>query len=131
MRDQILQSVADMLGALLSAPVVIGPIPPLGGYTVDFEGGAPIEIFRSLTSNEELPIVFNGKSENQQDLAVSMNTAHVALTTSSALPFAETWQIYAIETTAAPRLVAREQNKNYIYGSSFRIKFFAKGGQNG
>ena len=131
MRDQILKSVADMLGVLLNAPVVIGPIPPLGGYTVDFEGGAPIEIFRSLTSNEELPIVFNGKSENQQDLAVSMNTAHVALTTSSALPFAETWQIYAIETTAAPRLIAREQNKNYIYGSSLWIKFFAKGGQNG
>ena len=128
MREQIMQSVADMLGALLNAPVVIGPIPPIGGYAVDFEGGAPIEVFRPLTSNEELPIVFNGKGANQQALAVAMDNAHVALTTSKALPFSETWQIYAIETTAAPRLIAREQNKNYIYGSSFRVKFFAKGG---
>lgn len=131
MRYQILQALADMLGVLLGTPVVIGSIPPLGGYAVDFEGGAPTQVFRNLTTNEDLPIVFNGKLDNQLTLASAMDNAHIALTTSTALPFSDTWQVYAIETTAAPRLIAREQNKNYIYGSSFLVKFFAKGGTNG
>lgn len=131
MRYQILQALADMLGVLLGTPVVIGSIPPLGGYVVDFEGGAPTQVFRNLTTNEDLPIVFNGKLDNQLALASAMDNAHIALTTSTVLPFSDTWQVYAIETTAAPRLIAREQNKNYIYGSSFLVKFFAKGGTNG
>lgn len=131
MRYQILQALADMLGVLLGTPVVIGSIPPLGGYAVDFEGGAPTQVFRNFTTNEDLPIVFNGKLDNQLALASAMDNAHIALTTSTALPFSDTWQVYAIETTAAPRLIAREQNKNYIYGSSFLIRFFAKGGTNG
>lgn len=131
MRDEIIAAVQKMIQALVSGPVVIGSMPPLDGYAVSFAGGAPMEIYRNLTTNEDLPIVFNGKSADQNALASAMDAVHYALTTSKVLPYADRWQIYAIETTSAPQLVGREENQNWLYGSSFRVKFYQRGADNG
>ena len=130
MRDEIIEALQQMIRALIISPVVIGSMPPLNGYAVSFAGGAPVEIYRNLTTNEDLPIVFNGKGEDQEILAAEMNRVHKALTTSKILPFSTRWQIYAIETSSAPQLIGREENKNWIYGSSFRVKFYLKGEYN-
>ena len=124
---EILQAIQQMVQALLGVPVVIGSLPPVAGYAVSFAGGAPSEIFMPLTSTVDLPVTFNGKGPDQQALASAMNTVHKALTTSKALPFSDSWQIYAITTTAFPQLIGREQNQNWIYGSSFSVKIFMKG----
>lgn len=127
MRDEILLAMQQMIAAITGGTVVIGSLPPLGGYAVSFVGGAPRATFRTLVnSDQELPVQFTGKNANQQQLAAAMETVHQALTTAAALPFAEKWQIYAIETTSAPQLIGREENINYIYGSSFRVKFYAR-----
>lgn len=131
MRDEIIEALQKMIQALVSGPVVIGSMPPLNGFAVSFTGGAPFETFRCLTTNEDLPIVFNGKGADQSALASTMDAVHHALTTAKTLPYTAKWQIYAIETTAAPNLVGREENINWLYGSSFRIKFYAKGAANG
>ena len=60
-----------------------------------------------------------------------MDRVHLALTTAKALPFSARWQIYAIETTSAPQLIGREENRNWLYGSSFRVKFYQRGANNG
>ena len=60
-----------------------------------------------------------------------MEAVHRALTTAHVLPHTDHWQVYAIETTSAPQLIGREENLNWIYGSSFRVKFYAKGAENG
>ena len=65
MRDEIIAALQRMIQALVSGSVVIGSMPPLNGYAVSFAGGAPMEIYRNLTTNEDLPIVFNGKSADQ------------------------------------------------------------------
>lgn len=130
MRNEILESIQKMIQALVDAPVEIGSIPPINGFAVGFAGGAPLETFRNLDTNEDMPIVFNGKGPDQQLLANSMDTVHAALTTSKALPHSSDWQIYAILTTSAPQLIMREENTNWVYGSSFKIKFYAKGIQN-
>ena len=127
MRDEIIEALQKMIQALVPGPVVIGSMPPLNGYAVSFAGGSPMGTFWNLNTNEDLPVVFNGKGADQQAVAAAMNTAHHALTRSGALPYTDTWQIYAIETTSAPQLVGREENKNWLYGSSFRVKFFLKG----
>ena len=57
-----------------------------------------------------------------------MERAHHALTTSKVLPYTEDWQIYAIETTAAPSVIGREENRNWVLGSSLRVKFYNKKG---
>lgn len=131
MKEEILIAIQKMIQAIIGSSVVIGSVPPLEGYAVSSAGGNPSATFRDLNSDQRLPILFNGKSADQQALATAMDAAHMALTTSKALPFSETWQIYAIETTSAPNLIGREENQNWIYGSSFLIKFYAKGVKNG
>lgn len=131
MRDEIVAALQKMIQALVSGPVVIGSMPPLDGYAVSFAGGAPMEIYRNLMTNEDLPVVFNGKGEDQQTVADAMDRVHLALTTAKALPFSARWQIYAIETTSAPQLIGREENRNWLYGSSFRVKFYQRGANNG
>lgn len=126
MREQILAAIQQMVAALTDSTVVIGPLPPLNGYAVSFASGAPRATFWPLTSDQEMVVQFTGKNADQQRLATAMEAVHQALTTATALPFAPAWQIYAIETTSAPALIGREQNINYIYGSAFRVKFFAR-----
>lgn len=128
MREEIVLAIQQMIQGIIGGTVVVGSVPPLNGYAVGAVGGSPIETFRPLTSNESLPVLFNGKSSNQQLLMENMEKVHNILTTSKVLPYNEAWQIYAIETTSAPNLIGREQNKNWIYGSSFRVKFFSKKG---
>lgn len=131
MREEILTAIQQMIQAILGASVVIGSVPPLEGYAVSFVGGNPQSTFFDLNSDQRLPVLFNGKSADQQTLATGMDAVHMALTTSKTLPFSDSWQIYAIETTSAPNLIGREENQNWIYGSSFLIKFYAKGVNNG
>ena len=127
MRDEILTAMQQMIAAQTGGTVVIGSLPPLNGYAVSFAGGAPRSTFRTLVnSDQELPVQFTGKNADQQQLAAAMEQVHQALTTAAQLPFSEKWQIYAIETTSAPQLIGREENINYIYGSSFRVKFYAR-----
>lgn len=126
MRDEILEALITMVQGLVSMPVAAGSIPPDEGYAIGLAGGGPLETFRTLESNQSLPIVFNGKSSNQQTVSSEMDAVHFLLTQARNLPFSDTWQIYAIETTSAPQLIGREQNQNWVYGSSFQVKFYAR-----
>lgn len=127
MNDDILIALKDMISAIVDYPVVIGSVPPLNGFAVCFVGGAPFETYRKLDKSVPLPVLFNGKGADQQVLSAQMNLVHDLLTTSKALPRADNWQIYAIRTTAYPNLIGREENKNWIYGSSFAIDYYSKG----
>ena len=127
MNNEIIEALKNMISAIVSYPVVIGSIPPLNGFSVCFVGGAPSETYRNFDKNIPLPVLFNGKGEDQQELASQMNLVHELLTTSKALPYSENWQIYAIKTTSFPNLIGREENKNWVYGSSFSIDYYSKG----
>ena len=130
MREEIIIAMQQMIQNIISKPVVIGSVPPLEGYAVGMVSGAPIETFRTLTTNESFPVLFNGKSADQNSVAADMEKVHRLLTTSKILPFTGEWQVYAIETTASPSLIGREENRNWIYGSSFRVKYYQKGVKN-
>ena len=123
MINEVMNVVRTMVQQLVSMPVVVGSMPPEEGYA----GGAPIETFRTLNANYTLPIVFNGKSADQQKLVEEMDRVHLVLTTSKVLPFSDDWQIYSITTSAAPQLLGREENRNWIYGSSLRVLFYMRG----
>ncbi len=127
MINTIMNAVQAMIQQLVSMPVVVGSMPPEEGYAVGYAGGAPIETFRTLNANYTLPIVFNGKSADQQKLVEEMDRVHLVLTTSKVLPFSDDWQIYSITTSAAPQLLGREENRNWIYGSSLRVLFYMRG----
>lgn len=131
MREEIIIAMQQMIQNIISKPVVIGSVPPLEGYAVGMVSGAPIETFRTLSTNESFPVLFNGKSADQNSVAADMEKVHRLLTTSKILPFTGEWQVYAIETTASPSLIGREENRNWVYGSSFRVKYYQKGVVNG
>lgn len=131
MREEIIIAMQQMIQNIIKKPVVIGSVPPLEGYAVGMVSGAPIETFRTLTTNESFPVLFNGKSADQGAVAADMEKVHQLLTTSKILPFMDGWQVYAIETTASPSLIGREENRNWVYGSSFRVKYYQKGVENG
>lgn len=131
MREEIIIAMQQMIQNIISKPVVIGSVPPLEGYAVGMVSGAPIETFRTLSTNESFPVLFNGKSADQNSIAADMEKVHRLLTTSKILPFTGEWQVYAIETTASPSLIGREENRNWVYGSSFRVKYYQKGVENG
>ena len=131
MREEIIIAMQQMIQNIISKPVVIGSVPPLEGYAVGMVSGAPIETFRTLSTNESFPVLLNGKSADQNSVAADMEKVHRLLTTSKILPFTGEWQVYAIETTASPSLIGREENRNWVYGSSFRVKYYQKGVENG
>lgn len=127
MRAEIVEVLKGIIAEQVSAPVVIGSLLPDRSFSVSFAGGAPAAAYWTLNTDEDMPITFNGKGPNQQDLAVQMEQVHRSLTTNKNLPTGKNWQIYAITTTSAPQLIGREENGNWIFGSSFRVRFFAKG----
>ena len=131
MREEIIIAMQQMIQNIISKPVVVGSVPPLEGYAVGMVSGAPIETFRTLATNESFPVLFNGKSADQNLVAADMEKVHRLLTTSKILPFTGEWQVYAIETTASPSLIGREENRNWVYGSSFRVNYYQKGVRNG
>lgn len=128
MREEIIESIQKMAQAITGKTVVIGSVPPVGGYAVGLAGGSPIETYRTLTTNENFPVLFNGKGGDLGEVSTDMERVHHALTTSKNLPYTDDWQIYAIETTSAPSLIGREENRDWVYGSSFRVKFYNKKG---
>ena len=126
MYNEVLQAVIQMASAASGVSVVTGSLPPDSGIAMTGYGGSS-PIFLDIGSNEEMNIVCNGKSPNQQTVIEWLNTIHATLTRRKDFPCGKNWQIYAIETTASPRLIGREQNSQWIYGSSLRVKFNVKG----
>lgn len=126
MYNEVIQAVIDMAQAAAGAKVVLGSLPPDNGLAMT-GNAASYPIFLDIGSNEEMNVVCNGKNTQQQAVISQLEAIHASLTRRKDFPSTDTWQIYAIETTASPRLIGREQNSQWLYGSSLLIKFNVKG----
>lgn len=126
MYDEVMQAVIDMAEAAAGAPVVLGSLPPDNGLAMTGQAGQN-PTFLDIGSNETMNVVCNGKNVDQQTVVATLNAIHASLTRRKDFPHSNTWQIYAIETTASPRLIGREQNSQWLYGSSLLVKFNVKG----
>lgn len=126
MYNDVLQAVIDMAKAACGVSVVTGSIPPDDGIAMTGSAGS-MPIFLDIGSNERMNIVCNGKNTDQQTVINQLDAIHAALTRRKDYPNNSQWQVYAIETTASPRLIGREQNSQWLYGSSLLVKFNVKG----
>ena len=132
MYDEILQAVIDMAENAVGASIVLGPNPPQDGIAMT-GSASPQSIMLDIGSNERMSIVCNAKSGNQQTAIRQLDTIHRVLTKRKDFPRGETWQIYAIETVASPRLLGREDGREssdrfqWLYGSSLLVKINTKG----
>jgi hypothetical protein len=73
-----------------------------------------------------LPVVLNGKNKNQLTLLSDLIRIHAELTTRLNYQDISTadCQVTDIATTSAPSIIGREQNSQWICGSSFDVSFY-------
>lgn len=126
MYDEILQAVIDMAEDIVKAPIFTGSMPPFNGLAMTGQS-APESIFLDIGSNERMSIVLNGKNSDQSAVIRQLDLIHHWLTKRKDYPRGDGWQIYSIETVASPRLIGREANSQWLYGSSLLVKINTKG----
>ncbi len=126
MYDEVLQAVINMAETAAGISIVTGSIPPDNGVAMSGSGGS-FPVFLDIGSNERMNVLCNGKNTDQASVIGTLDAIHAALTRRKDFPCGEKWQIYAIETTASPRLIGREANSQWLYGSSLTVKFNVKG----
>lgn len=126
MYDEILQAVIDMASTAAGVQVVTGSLPP--DDSIAMTGNSfSYPIFLDIGSNERMNVVCNGKNVSQEIVIDQLDAIHQSLTRRKDFPHGNNWQIYAIETISSPRLLGREQNSQWVYGSSLAVKFNVKG----
>lgn len=103
------------------ASIITGSMPPDNGIAMTGQAGSDA-IFLDIGSNERMTVVCNGKNTDQSAVIRQLDAIHKSLTRRKDFPTGEGWQIYAIETVSSPRLIGREQNSQWLYGSSLLVK---------
>ena len=128
MYDEILQAVIDMAESAAGVSIVTGSQPPDNGIAMT-GSASTASVMLDIGSNERMSVLCNGKNGSQRTIIQQLDAIHRSLTRRKDFPTGATWQIYAIETVASPRLLGREQNPQaqWIYGSSLLVKFNVKG----
>lgn len=127
--NDVLLSVIDMaLEVKPYATITVGALPADDSLCMAISSGAADAPFLTRGMSYELNVVFNGKNAKQQDVLDALNDIHQYLTQTKIYPRTDTFQITNIDTTNSPSYIGREENKQYLYGSSLRIRFFYKKG---
>lgn len=125
--NEVLLAVIDLASQVQPyVPITIGALPADNSLCCTISGGWPNSTFNSKGMSYALNLVLNGKHQNQQVVSDALNDIHQILTQTKTYPETLTWQINNIETTATPAYISREENKQYLYGSSLRVRFFYK-----
>lgn len=108
------------------ATIVYGSDPPLNGICMIQNGGIPADTHLDKGMLVRLPVLLNGKHSNQQTVLEALTAIHTALVkrTSYTDLSTEAVQVINIATTAAPAIIGREQNHQWICGSSFEVSFY-------
>lgn len=122
MYDEVLQAVIDMAEMACGVSIVVGSMPPDDGIAMT-GGSSSYPIFLDIGSNETMNVVCNGKNTSQQTVINQLDKIHKFLTRRKDYPTGNGWKIYAIETVSSPRLLGREANSQWLYGSSLTVKF--------
>ena len=106
------------------AAITIGALPADNGISAAIAVGAPDSTFLTKGMAYQFTMVLNGKHTSQQVVSDTLNDIHQALTQTMTYPRGDTFQITNIDTITTPEYLNREENKQYLYGSSLRVKFF-------
>lgn len=126
MYDEILQAVISMAESACGTKIITGSMPPDNGIAMTGQSTSN-PIYLDIGSDEHMDVVCNGKNTSQQEIIQLLDAIHYNLTRRKSFPVGNGWQIYAIETVASPRLIGREANSQWLYGSSLLVKIFMKG----
>ena len=126
--DGIMQNIADLIDNEVEpyASVVFGSDPPDSGICMIQGAGAPTDTHLDKGMLYRLPVVLNGKNKSQSLVLTDLTRIHEALTKKLQYQDLSTadCQVVNIATTASPSIIGREQNSQWVCGSSFEISFY-------
>lgn len=108
------------------ATITVGALPADNGICMTYATGSPSSTFLDKGMAYQKTLVCNAKNTSQQEAQEALDAIHVSLTQTKTYPSGEDWQITDIETVSAPSYLSREQNSQWLYGSSLRVKFFLR-----
>lgn len=124
---EVLDKIVDAIeGNYIAGGIVYGSDPPNGGICMSPGPGAPEDVHLNKGMVYRLPVVCNNKNADIGVLMRQLDIIHRYLTTKTDYSSlgTENWQIVDIETTASPSIIGREQDKYWIAGSSFEVRFY-------
>lgn len=125
--NDVLEAVRGLCNAVNPyATVLIGSLPADNGISLFVGSGAPSETYLDKGMSIELSCTLNAKHHNPQVASDALNDIHQALTQSKDYPETSAYQITDISTISTPSYIGREENKQYLYGSSLRVRFYFK-----
>lgn len=125
--DDVLQAVVGLAnGTDPYAVVTIGSLPADNGICMSWASGS-LNTFMDKKAAVTMTAVLNAKNTNQQAALDALSNIHTTLNMMTTYPTADNFQITNIETNGPPTYLSREQNSQWLYGSSLRVKFFLKG----
>lgn len=125
--DDVLQAVVGLANDTTSyAVVTIGSLPADNGICMAWGPGS-LNTFLNKKAAVTMTAVLNAKNTNQQAALDALSNIHTALNMMTTYPTADNFQITNIETNGPPSYLSREQNSQWLYGSSLKVKFFLKG----
>lgn len=104
--------------------VSVGSLPADNGICMTYSSGIVGTTFLTKGICYELNIVCNGKHTNQLTVSDALFAIHAALTQTKVYPKTSDYQITDISTVSMPSYLDREQNSQWLYGSSLRVKVF-------
>ena len=116
----------DPSGEESPMPIVFGSDPPIGSLCMIQGAGFPSEEHLDTGMLYRLPVLLNGKHNSQETLLEAVTAIHTALTKTHDYSdlTTENVQVINIATTASPSIIGREQNRQWICGSSFEVAFY-------
>lgn len=125
--SDVLNSVIELMEETKPySSIVVGSNVPENGICV-LPTPATSRAFLDKNTDMEWTIALNGKNADQLTVFEALSKIHTSLTRKKDYPSDTNYQIYDISTVAGPRLIGRQENDQWIYGSSLRIRFYMRG----
>lgn len=125
--SEMIENLADLAETTSPyASIVFGSDPPLNGICMIQNGGYSPEKHLGNGKMFSVPVLLNGKHADQETVLDALTAIHVAVTQHINYSDISTddIQVVDVSTTAAPSVVGREQNKQWLVGSSFAVYFY-------
>lgn len=123
----------DVLNAVIAlaeevhpySSIVLGTLPPNNGVSIAWASGS-LNTFLDKKAAVTMSAVLNSKNTDQSAAADVLGKIHTHLNMRNSYPATESFQITNIATNSPPSYLGREENNQWLYGSSLEVKFFLK-----
>lgn len=103
------------------ARVDVGALPAENGLCMAISAGVQERVTLDLRGDLALDVVLNAKHARQETALDALCAIHRALTTSTALPCGDDWQVLSIQTQGAPCYIGRD-DAQWLYASGLSVR---------